>query len=77
MRIKLMIVMAVVIVALAAACHLLWRRAWAVAEERDDYAAAAKAYSAAMDDASDGERVFRCRRRMTGSLPPWTRCAAR
>ena len=61
MRIKLMIVMAVVIVALAAACHLLWRRAWAVAEERDDYAAAAKAYSAAMDDASDGERVFRMR----------------
>ena len=56
-----MIVMAVVIVALAAACHFLWRRAWAVAEERDDYAAAAKAYSAAMDDASDGERVFRMR----------------
>lgn len=61
MRDRLILLMAVVISLLAAVCYGLWSRVWAVAEERDDYAAAAKAYSAAMSDASDGERVFRLR----------------
>lgn len=61
MRVKVILVMAAVIAALCLACHWLWRRARDVAEERDMYAAAAKAYSSMSSDALESERVLQVR----------------
>lgn len=58
---KLLLMTAVIAALLAAALHVSCRRLSAVAKERDDYAADVKAYSAALSDATGGERVLRLR----------------
>ena len=58
---KLLLPVSSVAVILLAVVYVLYLRLRAVASERDDYAADVKAYSAALSDATGGERVLRLR----------------